>query len=150
MIRSLMLFLAISLTGSSLLLAAGHDACNDIGYDWSHLTASELRSVASSCQNTGYSELNFHRAQYLDLLARNANISSMVYHARLSTESNISARLLHMVLVEQLVPYYLPAEDQQLNLLNREYGVNNEFAELRLRKYAELAKRLDRLQSRKK
>lgn len=147
MIRSLLLCLVISLAENSPLLATEHAACNKVGYDWSHLTAGELRSIAANCQSNGYSNLNYHRANYLDLIVENKRISSLVYPTRSGTEANISARLFHMVLVEQLTPYYMYSEMQQLAFLNEEYHINNEIAGKWLRGYADMTKRLDRLQT---
>lgn len=149
MTRSLLLWLIFSLVCNSPLPAAEHDACNNIGYDWYSLTASELRSIGSDCQSSDYTSLNFHRADFLDLLAENKRISSTIYQTRSGTESNISARLLHMVLVEQLTPYYLHKEMQQLTYLNSEYEISNGIADKWMRGYADMTRRYDRLQSRK-
>ena len=147
--RKILLALAICLS-PALYGADTHTACLNASYDWFHHSAEELRNIAVTCENGPFSELNYHRAFYRDLVNENEITSSLLSHSRTNTSLYVSARLLQMVLIEQIAPYYYASDRQRANYLNREYQINNEIAGAWLRGYASLAKRLDRIESEKR
>ena len=127
--------------------AQEHAACTNTGYDWFTHTAGELRGIASACSSERFSELNFQRAYFRDLVAEGDATSSLIDYARSESRASFSAFVFHMILKEQLARHYYPTTAGQLMFLNREYEINNEIAELWLRGYNNLATRLTELHS---
>lgn len=142
------LLLCITLCFSPTVYGAPeHAACTTTGYDWFTHTAGELRKIASSCRSVRFSELNFHRAYFRDLVAEGDATASLIDYARSESRANFSAYVFHMILTEQLAAHYYPTTAGQLMFLNRAYEINNEIAELWLRGYNNLATRLTELHS---
>jgi hypothetical protein len=144
------LLLCIALCFSPALFGADeHAACTDTAHDWFRLSAVELRAIAGTCKSGRFSELNYHRAYYRDLVSEGEATSSLIDYARSEGRANFSAYTFHMLLTEQMARHYYPATASRLAYLIREYEVNNEIAELWLRGYNNLANRLSELHSRR-
>ena len=126
-----------------------HTACNTVTYNWFNHSAEEMRQIASSCETGYFSELNFHRAYYIDLVNEATATAGLIDYVRTENRANLGAYKFHMMLAEQLARHLYPTRIGQLLFLNGEYEVNNEIAELRLRGYSNLADRLSALQSRR-
>jgi len=129
--------------------ADDHAACNTVTYNWFDHSSDELRHIASTCESGYFSELNFHRAYYIDLVNEATATAGLIDYVRTENRANLSAYKFHMMLAEQLARHLYPTRVGQLLFLNGEYEVNNEIAELRLRGYNNLADRLSALQSRR-
>ena len=126
-----------------------HAACNTVTYDWYDHSADEMRHIASTCESGHFSELNFHRACFIDLVNEGAATAGLIDYVRTENRANFSAYKFHMMLAEHVARHLYPTRIGQLLFLNGEYEVNNEIAELRLRGYSNLADRLSALQTRR-
>jgi hypothetical protein len=126
-------------------LADERSACSDPGYDWYRHSPLELRRIASQCNTRLYSELNYHRAYYLDLLRESEAVSGVISWSDNGSAASATAHKLYMQLVEQLAPLYYTSDEELAAWLVSEYEIRNEIAELWLRGYGVLAERLGRL-----
>ena len=124
-------------------------ACNTVTYDWFGHSADEMRHIASTCESGHFSELNVHRARYIDLVNEGAATAGLIDYVRTENRANFSVYKFHMLLAEHVARHLYPTRIGQLLFLNGEYEVNNEIAELRLRGYSDLADRLSALQPRR-
>jgi hypothetical protein len=118
-----------------------------VTYNWFDHDADEMRHIASTCESDHFSELNFHRAYYIDLVNEATATAGLIDYVHTETRANLGAYKFHMMLAEQLARHLYPTRIGQLLFLNGEYEVNNEIAELRLRGYTNLADRLSALQT---
>ncbi len=144
------LLLCISLCCSPNLFGSDeHPVCTNASHDWHHYAAERLRKLAASCHSPRFSELNFHRAYYRDLVNEGAATASLIDYSRSEGRANFSAYTLYMLLTEQMARHYYPTTTGQLNFLIGEYEKRNEIAELWLRGYNNLANRLSELQTRR-
>jgi len=144
------LLLCLSLCFSPNLFGAEeHPVCNDASHDWLRHTAERLRELAASCQSSRFSELNFHRAYYRDLVSESDAAAALIDYNRSEGRSNLRAYAFHMLLTEQMARHYFPTMAGQLSYLISEYEKKNEIAELWLRGYNNLANRLSELQTRR-
>ena len=148
MTRKILLCLAFCLNCTRLQGAEPHPACNDTTYDWLMHSAAELRRLAAGCRSPRFSELNFHRAYFRDLVTEGNATASLIDYAPSESRANFGAYVVHMLLMEQLARHYYPTTAGQLLFLNSEYEINNEIAELWLRGYNNLALRLSEMHSR--
>ena len=146
--RKLLLCISLCIT-PTLCGAEQHPACTDPSHDWSSHTAEQLRGIAGSCSSARFSELNFHRAYYRDLVSEGAATASLINYTRSEGRANFSAYTIHMLLTEQMARHYFPTTAGQLHFLIGEYEKKNEIAELWLRGYNNLANRLSELQTRR-
>ncbi|MEZ5543123.1 MAG: hypothetical protein R3F42_13955 [Pseudomonadota bacterium] len=139
--------LALWLTAVSRCAAAEHPACTDPAFDWYALSPGELRAIAGSCSSTAFTELNYQRAYLTDLLGEDAAAAGLISWSTFERQPDMASHGIHMLLLEQLAPLYIAAVPERLALLNQEYEIRNEIAELWLRGYGTLATRLRELHS---
>ncbi len=131
------------------LAAAEPSACTDPGFDWISHTPAELRLLANQCETDAFAELNYHRAYFRELTREADTAAELIDFSRSSSRTNFENYVFYIMLVEKLAPLYYHTEAAQLAMLNNEYEVNNEIAELWLRGYDNLVARLTELHSRR-
>ena len=145
--RKLLLSLVFCISSPGLHGAEETPACTRTDYDWFRHSAHELRQFATACKSARFSELNYHRAYFRDLVTESDATASLIDFARSGNRADFSAYTFHMILTEQLARHYFPTTAGRLSHLIDAYEVNNEIAELRLRGYNNLANRLSNLQT---
>lgn len=125
--------------------AVEHGACIDTGYHWQQHDPDELRRIAGQCSKPLFSDLNYHRAYYLDLAKESEKLAGLVSWSYSESSANSRAHILYMQMVEQLAPHYYSSDEALAAWLVSEYEFRNEVAELWLHGYGNIAERLSEL-----
>lgn len=149
MLKRLVFCAVTCLAATRPLAAAEPRACIDPGYDWFSHTSAELRLLADQCTTDAFTELNYHRAYFRDLTSEADAAAELIDFSRSSSRANFENYAFYIMLVEKLAPLYFQTAAAQLEMLNNEYEINNEIAELWLRGYDNLVARLTELHSRR-
>jgi hypothetical protein len=136
------LLLALCLVATGACADDEEAACTETTYDWSAQSAAALRTIAGRCNTRPFTELNYHRAYYLDLLGEDAAAAGLISYSVADSQPSMESFGVHMLLVEQLAPLYFPSGRERVAFLNSEYELMNEIAELWLHGYGTLATRL--------
>lgn len=136
----------IMLLTSSVVLANENPACRVTESSHLHInsSASELRGIAATCNDTNMARLFYNRAYHKYLLSEGKALSGIILYNSESSDYQLTAYRLFIAMVEELAPLYYPDVEQRIDFLNKIYEERSEVVELRLRGNDRLADALER------
>ena len=131
--KSVSLIAGLILIFSNAAIANENPACRDQQSHYINSSASELRSIAVSCEDKNMARLFYNRAYHKYLLAQGKALSGIILHNTESTDYQLTAYRLYIAMVEELAPLYYSDAQERIEFLNTVYERGSEVVELRLK-----------------